>query len=98
MYGKLSVYSKTKIIDSKYLDIFEPRTVPRARDDVLWEITPEYTFRPDLLSFDIYGNKDLWWVFAQRNSEILKDPVYDFVSGTQIFLPQAKYLRQYLGN
>jgi hypothetical protein len=98
MYGKLSLYSKTKIIDSQYLDIFEPITVPRARDDVLWEITPEYTYRPDLLSFDVYGNKDLWWVFAQRNPDILKDPIYDFVPGTQIYLPQAKYLRQYLGN
>lgn len=98
MYGRLSVYAKTKIVDSTYLDIFEPRTVPRARDDMLWEITAEYIYRPDLLAFDMYGNKDLWWVFSQRNPDVLKDAIYDFVPGTKIFLPQAKYLRQYLGN
>ena len=40
----------------------------------------------DLLAFDMYGDKDLWWVFAQRNLEKLKDPIFDFEAGTEIFV------------
>lgn len=97
MYSKLSVYSKTKTVNSLYLGTFVPKTVPRATNDILFEITTVYTYRPDLLAFDLYGNKELWWVFAQRNPDVIKDPVYDFVAGTQIYLPQARLLRQSLG-
>jgi len=90
-------YSNTKINPAGYLDIFIPRPVPAAGDDVLYSITPAYTHRPDLLAFDLYGKKELWWVFAQRNPDIIKDPVYDFVAGTKILLPQGANLRRELG-
>ena len=93
----LSLYAKTPINDSGYLDILNIRSVPSAGDDVLYEITTAYTYRPDLLAYDIYGSKDLWWVFAQRNMDILNDPIFDFVAGTKIYLPQPQYLRQSLG-
>ena len=97
MSKNASPYAKTKITRSGYLDILQPRPIPRARDDVLFEITPPYANRPDLLAYDLYGSKDLWWVFAQRNPDIIKDSIYDFVPGTKIYLPQGKYLRQKLG-
>lgn len=90
-------YSNTPINSQGYLDIFVPVPVPRSREDVLYEITTSYTYRPDLLAYDLYGNKNLWWVFAQRNPEILKDPVFDFVAGTEIYLPQGNNLRSRLG-
>jgi len=97
MKSNLSPYAKTKVTASGYLDILKPRPVPRAKDDVLFEITAPYTHRPDLLAYDIYGSKDLWWIFAQRNPDVIKDSIYDFVPGTKIYLPQAKYLKQRLG-
>lgn len=99
MYDKkqLSPYSSTPITEAGYLDILVIRPIPAAGDDVVYEITPTYSYRPDLLAFDIYGKKELWWVFAQRNMDVLKDPIFDFVAGTKIFLPQPKYLRQNLG-
>jgi hypothetical protein len=39
------------------------------------------------LAFDLYQDAKLWWVFAQRNRSILKDPIYDFSPGTTIFCP-----------
>ena len=93
----LGPYGNTPINRSGYLDILKPRSVPVAGDDVLYTITPSYTYRPDLLAFDLYGKKELWWVFAQRNPDIIKDPVYDFQAGTQIYLPQGKNLKQMLG-
>ena len=41
---------------------------------------------------DIYGNPTLWWVFAQRNPNRLKDPLFDFVTGLGIYLPQQETL------
>lgn len=92
-----SCYSSTPVTEAGYLDILEIRPVPAAGDDVIYEITTQYAFRPDLLAFDIYGKKELWWVFAQRNMDVLKDPVFDFMAGTKIYLPQPKYLKQSLG-
>jgi hypothetical protein len=53
--------------------------------------------RPDLLAYDIYGDSQLWWVFAVRNKDIIKDPVYDMVAGITIRLPQMTTLKQSLG-
>ena len=89
-------YGITGITEQGYLDILSIRSIPAAKDDILYTITAAYTHRPDLLAFDLYGSKDLWWIFAQRNLDILKDPVYDFVAGTQIFLPQERYLKTVL--
>ena len=93
----LGPYAKTPVNDAGYLDILVIRPIPSAGDDILYEITPAYTYRPDLLAFDLYGKRELWWVFAQRNMDTIKDPVFDFVAGTKIYLPQEQYLKQKLG-
>ena len=90
-------YGKTTINTAGYLDIFVPVPVPVAGDDILYEIIPAYTYRPDLLANDLYGKKELWWVFAQRNPDILKDPVFDFLAGTKIYLPQGSNLQSNMG-
>lgn len=95
-YEQNSFYAKTKISNKGYLNLHEIRPVPVAPDDILYEILPAYTYRPDLLSFDIYGTKDLWWVFAQRNMDVIKDPIFDFVAGKKIYIPQQKYLESLL--
>jgi hypothetical protein len=96
MPRSLSPYSQTAITGSGYLDILKPIPIPIAGDDVLYAIKPAYNHRPDLLAYDLYGYKDLWWVFSQRNPDILKDPVFDFITGTEIYLPQGKNLRERL--
>jgi len=92
-YDSNSPWSKTKI-EAEYLDILRIRPVPAESDDVLYEIEPQYTFRPDLLAHDLYGNHRLWWVFAQRNINVIKDPVYDFQAGVEIYLPKASLLKE----
>ena len=96
-YEGTSVYSNTKITSSGYLDFFNPKSVPIAKNDVKYIITTAYTYRPDLLAHDLYGTNKLWWVFAQRNPEVLKDPIFDFVAGTSIFLPQRKLMKELMG-
>ena len=82
---------------SGYLDILNVIPVPAASNDILYTITTAYTYRPDLLAHDLYGTKDLWWIFAQRNPDTIKDPIFDFVAGTQIYLPQEQNLKQSIG-
>jgi|TARA_B110000977_G_scaffold142350_1_gene180578 hypothetical protein len=97
MSNSLSPYASTPITPSGYLDILIPRPVPISGEDILFTITSEYTYRPDLLAHITYGRKELWWVFAQRNLDILKDPVFDFVAGTEIYIPDETSLRTTLG-
>jgi hypothetical protein len=96
-YTKTSPYSNTTITSSGELDILKIRPVPADDDDFLYEVEPQYNFRPDLLSYDLYGTPKLWWVFAQRNLDTLKDPVFDFKAGVKIFLPKQSALQKALG-
>ncbi len=80
-----------------YLDILTIRPVSAEVDDFLYTIEPQYTHRPDLLAYDIYGTSDLWWVFIQRNLDVLQDPIFDFIPGTQIYLPKSSSLTSVLG-
>lgn len=80
-----------------YLEIWEPRPVPSELDDFQYTIQPQYNFRPDLLAYDVYGNPKLWWVFMQRNIDIISDPIYDFRAGVTISLPKKSSLFALLG-
>lgn len=79
------------------LDLFRIRPVSAEPDDYLYQIDPQYNYRPDLLSFDLYGTPKLWWVFSQRNMDAIQDPVFDFKTGTYIFIPKKSSLFKVLG-
>ena len=96
-YSNSSPWYNTSITRN-YLDVLTIRPVSAAPDDYLYTIEPQYTYRPDLLANVLYGSKDLWWVFIQRNLDVLQDPVFDFVPGTQIYLPKNTGLKEVLGN
>jgi hypothetical protein len=96
-YSNTSPWFTTPIVNNNYLDHFRIRPVSAEVDDYLYVIEPQFTYRPDLLSFVLYDTSKLWWVFSQRNMDIIKDPIFDFVAGTQIFLPKKTKLFQSLG-
>jgi hypothetical protein len=80
-----------------YLELLEIRPVPAEADDFRYVIESHYKNRPDLLAFDLYGNPKLWWVFVQRNMSVLRDPIYDFDTGTVIYIPKRSNLEKFLG-
>ena len=86
IYKKTSPWYITKQ-NTLYLELLTIRTIPTSDDDFKYVIENQYRHRPDLLAFDLYQDAKLWWVFAQRNRSILKDPIYDFSPGTTIFCP-----------
>jgi hypothetical protein len=95
-YGKYSPYVSTSMFGN-YLDIASIPNIPPQVDDITLTINNNYENRPDLLAFDLYGDANLWWVFAIRNPNIIKDPVFDMKPGTIIYIPKQTTIVQALG-
>lgn len=49
-------------------------------------ITPGWEYRPDLVSFDVYGAPDFWWKILEVNG---MNDVLQFRSGLTIRLPSS---------
>jgi membrane-bound lytic murein transglycosylase MltF len=96
-YSQSSPYFNTSVYADDFLDLMVNRPITTLLTDDYWEITATYHMRPDLLAFDLYQDSKLWWVFAQRNPNTLKDPLYDFTAGTKIYLPEFNTIQQDLG-
>ena len=95
-YKKSSPYFDTKKFGN-FLDVMTYRKIPAYSTDVYYEVDPVYNMRPDLLAHDLYGDSNLWWVFAMRNPNVLKDPIFGFVTGTRIHIPKKETLEKALG-
>lgn len=95
-YKKTSPWSITQQ-NNLYLELLTIRPIPAEQDDFKYTIENQYKHRPDLLAYDLYGDPKLWWVFTQRNMDILKDPIYDFEPGVTILIPKKSNLVNYLG-
>ena len=95
-YSKYSPYAKTSLYGN-FLDIADLPTIPKVPDDILFTVNKTYQYRPDLLAFDLYGDSTLWWVFAMRNPNTIKDPIFDMKSGRAIYLPKKETIAGLLG-
>lgn len=97
VYKSTSPYYLTPVT-SGYLDVMEFRDIPEQTDDILFQVTKNYEYRPDLLAYDLYNDVGLWWVFSVRNKSVIKDPVFDLEAGVKIYLPKITTIRSVLGN
>lgn len=95
-YSAKSLYAHTEN-NEFYLDLMVNRPISKHTDDVVFKINETYNMRPDLLAHDLYEDSELWWVFAMRNPDVLKNPLLDFKTGTEILLPKLSTLRDELG-
>jgi len=94
-YSADSPYAITPIANNK-LDLMTYRTFSFEPDDMVYTIDQLYNNRPDLLAHDLYGRSTFWWVFTVRNPDIIVDPIWDFTTGTTIYLPQLSTLTRSL--
>lgn len=95
-YAKTSPYFSTSV-GAGYLDSINFRKITSYADDIQYELSTKYEHRPDLLAHDVYNDSRLWWVFAVRNKDKIRDPIYDMIPGLVIFLPKLTTLRSDLG-
>lgn len=83
---------------SFYLDLLKLRDLDPSLNDRPFPITSKYNLRPDKLSGDLYGSRDYWWVFQVLNPDLIKDPIWDFVTGKLIYVPSRERLFTVFGN
>jgi len=95
-YSRTSPYSQTATFGN-FLDIANLPAIPKNPDDVVFRINKTYVMRPDLLAFDLSRDPSLWWVFAIRNPNVIKDPIFDMQVGKSIYLPKKTALLGILG-
>jgi hypothetical protein len=84
-----SRYSSSKVIyygtDRKLAyAIYKRKKIAFQSDDKYYEIAKEVEFRPDLVSYAIYGIPDYWWKIMEMNG--MKD-ILEFRAGRNIRLP-----------
>lgn len=95
-YKSTSPYSETGVYGN-YLDVLEYKNITPSSNDQVMTINSTYQYRPDLLASDLYDDPGLWWVFAARNPNTIKDPIWDMKVGVRIFLPKQDRLFNDLG-
>ena len=95
-YKRASPYYKTPLW-GPFLDVWNSYTITADVGDARYQIDPPYNYRPDLLAHDMYGDTNLWWVFAIRNPDILLDPVFSFKAPTIIYVPTFAVVKTALG-
>lgn len=91
-YTKSSPWFRTPANDL-FLEPLVYRPIIKNSLDRTYIIENQYKHRPDLLAHDLYGDNKLWWVFVHRNRDILKDPIFDFLPGLEIILPNKQELQ-----
>lgn len=95
-YSKTSPYYGTPQF-GPFLDTWKSKTIAPAVDDAHYQIDPVYNLRPDVLAYDLYKDSNLWWVFAIRNPDVLKDPLFGFRTGVIIYVPTLATIKSSIG-
>lgn len=87
--GGFSRYLKQRVIywgDENLLtfDTYIRKPYVPTGNEKIQVITKGVEFRPDLVSYDVYGMVDAWWRILEANG---MHDITDFVTGTTIILP-----------
>jgi len=61
--------------------------IPTSKDKYMI-IPPQFEYRPDRLSYELYGTVDLWWKIMEANN--IKD-IFDFKAYLNIRIPNNIY-------
>lgn len=95
-YSQYSPYAKVR--QTWYLAYNLPIGIAPADSDIDYTIPSEYNEQPWRLSYELYGNERLYYVFSLLNPNVLVDPIYDFTTGTVIRIPSLQRIQTYLSS
>jgi hypothetical protein len=94
IYGERSFLRQVPI-KNFYLDVSKLPVINYTKGDYV--IVPsECENRIDLFSYQQFGTSRLWWVIALANADMIKDPIWDFKSGMEVFIPRDSTLLEKL--
>jgi hypothetical protein len=71
--------------NKRFLQLRASIILAPAEDDIYVTISQTYINRVDLLSNDIYGTPDLWWIICDCNN--IQDPLKDLTIGSTLRIP-----------
>lgn len=97
VYAANSPYSATPQT-SQFIGTLVFRPIPADGGDQPFTLQMRHQYRPDRLSYDLYGTPAYWWVFCERNPFLRRDPIWDFINGLTIMVPSGSYLQSLLGS
>ena len=80
-----------------FLDINSLPKIPEEPFELDYKIKEAHNRRPDILAMELYGSPRLWWVFALKNPDIIKDPLNDFKPGVVIKIPSPDTVKSFVG-
>lgn len=95
-YSASSPYGRTPQ-SSWHIGRYAHRRITAHSEDKIIVLKMKHEYRPDLLAMELYGSEAYWWVFMSRNLKVIRDPIWDFKSGTSIIVPSASHLKAILG-
>lgn len=95
-YRSTSAYAATPQLSWRIAN-YVHRKIPSDSTDSIYEIEPRFDLRPDLLAYHLYSTPDLWWVFTSRNTDTLRDPIWDFRAGKSIIVPSLAHVKATIG-
>ena len=96
-YPASSPYSATPQT-SWYIGHYNYRKIPADASDTNFVVLTRHNERPDILSNDLYGTPEYWWVFTVRNRNLIKDPIFDLKAGMQIVVPSLDVIKKAIGS
>lgn len=99
-YRNTRVYSDTKSSDDPTTVVFfgtwRPPRIVETRPPIQHWVAPDEIHRPDLISFRVYGNPELFWAIAMRNNWML--PIADIQVGRMLLCPHLDDIQQALNS
>jgi hypothetical protein len=90
-YKRNSHLRATPVVNG-YTTLYVPALVPDFTQADDFVITQKYVRRPDLLSYDLYGDSNFWWVFVLYNRNALLNPINDLTLGKTIIVPRRNFI------
>lgn len=98
-YIPTSLYFNTPQVNQvlEYLSFWNGNYPIYSSSDNILLLETKYDKRPDLLSNDLYGSPNWWWIFMIYNPDKIQDPIYDFVPGISIRIPNKSNLPSSIG-
>tara|TARA_X000000950_G_scaffold265347_1_gene339515 strand:+ start:994 stop:1293 length:300 start_codon:yes stop_codon:yes gene_type:complete len=80
-----------------FLDLNTLPKIPTDAYEIDFKIKESHNGRPDILANELYGTPRLWWVFALKNPDVIKDPLADFKAGVMIKIPSPETIKTMMG-
>lgn len=95
-FDKNSPYYETPF-GSRFIGNYVHRDIPADDSDYTITVENKYHERPGLLAYDLFGTRDLAWVFIVLNRDAMTDPIYGLQAGMTLTVPTKERLLGLMG-